>query len=98
MQPSTDKTSRMYVQTPKLEAGSLYLPKSAPWLDDLMTEYLAFPKRVGTTIKLMHCHNFSNGAEIAISQYLSAIGDLTKPQCRQSTSFFIGSVECKSAL
>ena len=33
----------MYSQTPKLEAGSLILPKSAPWLSDFMEEYLAFP-------------------------------------------------------
>ena len=44
MQPTTDKLSRMYVQSPKLEAGSLFVPKSAPWLDDFLTEYLAFPK------------------------------------------------------
>jgi hypothetical protein len=34
----------MYCQTSKLEAGSLLLPKKASWLDDFMTEYLAFPK------------------------------------------------------
>lgn len=30
-------------ETPKLEAGSLILPKTAPWLDDWLVEYLAFP-------------------------------------------------------
>jgi predicted phage terminase large subunit-like protein len=44
MKSSSDKASRMYGQTPKLEAGSLHLPKTAPWLDDFLTEYLAFPK------------------------------------------------------
>lgn len=44
MQPTADKLSRMYVQSPKLEAGSLFLPKSASWLGDFVTEYLAFPK------------------------------------------------------
>jgi phage terminase large subunit-like protein len=33
----------MYSQTPKLEAGSLILPKSAPWLSEFLEEYLAFP-------------------------------------------------------
>lgn len=30
-------------QTPKLQAGSLVLPKAASWLDDFMLEYLSFP-------------------------------------------------------
>lgn len=34
----------MYSQTPKLEAGSLILPKSAPWVSDFREEYLAFPE------------------------------------------------------
>jgi predicted phage terminase large subunit-like protein len=43
VRPDADKRTRMYSQTPKLEAGSLILPKSAPWLSDFMEEYLAFP-------------------------------------------------------
>ena len=34
----------MYGQTPKLESRSLILPRSAPWLDDFIEEYLAFPQ------------------------------------------------------
>jgi hypothetical protein len=33
----------MYGETAKLEAGSLILPKSAPWLDEFLLEYVAFP-------------------------------------------------------
>lgn len=44
MKPMADKATRMYGQTPKLEAGSLFIPKSAPWLADFLAEYLAFPK------------------------------------------------------
>lgn len=44
VKPSSDKASRMLVQTPKLEGGSLFLPRSSPWLADFMQEYLAFPK------------------------------------------------------
>jgi len=33
----------MYGETAKLEAGSLILPKSAPWLDEFLMEYLGFP-------------------------------------------------------
>jgi predicted phage terminase large subunit-like protein len=44
MKPKTDKETRMYTQTAKLEAKSLSLPRSACWLADFMTEYLSFPK------------------------------------------------------
>jgi hypothetical protein len=39
--PSTDKRTRMFGETTKLE--SLYLPKSAPWKEAFMREYLTFP-------------------------------------------------------
>jgi predicted phage terminase large subunit-like protein len=42
--PSSDKESRMFGQTPKLEAGSLFLPRSAEWRTDFIEEYLAFAK------------------------------------------------------
>jgi predicted phage terminase large subunit-like protein len=38
-----DKRDRMNGETAKLEAGSLILPKSAPWLDEFLQEYLPFP-------------------------------------------------------
>ena len=41
--PVVDKKTRMYGETAKLEAGSLILPKSAPWLDEFLMEYLGFP-------------------------------------------------------
>jgi len=41
--PTTDKKSRMNGETAKLEAGSLILPKAAPWLDEFLEEYRAFP-------------------------------------------------------
>lgn len=40
---SSDKATRMNGETAKLQAGSLVLPKSAPWLDEFLIEYLAFP-------------------------------------------------------
>jgi predicted phage terminase large subunit-like protein len=39
----TDKQTRMRSAIPKIEGGSLFLPKSAPWLEDFLLEYLAFP-------------------------------------------------------
>jgi predicted phage terminase large subunit-like protein len=44
IKPFKDKITRMMGQTPKLEAGSLSIPKTAPWLIDFLTEYLAFWK------------------------------------------------------
>ena len=40
---TVDKKDRMNGETAKLQAGSLILPKSAPWLDEFLIEYLAFP-------------------------------------------------------
>ena len=34
---------RMEAQTPKIEAGQVFLPKDAPWLGDFLDELLAFP-------------------------------------------------------
>ncbi len=34
----------MEAQTPKIEAGQVFLPKDAPWLGDFFDELLAFPK------------------------------------------------------
>jgi predicted phage terminase large subunit-like protein len=43
VQPEADKKTRMYGQTPKLEAKSLIIPKSATWRSDFLQEYLIFP-------------------------------------------------------
>jgi predicted phage terminase large subunit-like protein len=39
-----DKGTRLYVQTAKFEAGHVYFPKNAPFLQDLETELLTFPQ------------------------------------------------------
>jgi len=39
----TDKKSRMEVQAAKIEGGLVFLPKSAPWLDDFVDEVRRFP-------------------------------------------------------
>jgi predicted phage terminase large subunit-like protein len=41
--PVADKVTRMNGETAKLQAGSLILPKSAPYLDDWLLEYRGFP-------------------------------------------------------
>ena len=38
-----DKTTRMYLQAAKLEAGSVLIPEQAPWLQDFQDEILQFP-------------------------------------------------------
>src|SRR5258708_10349089 len=41
--PSKDKQSRVISQTDRFEAGSVFLPERADWLDSLIGELLAFP-------------------------------------------------------
>ena len=42
-EPKDDKLMRMNGQTARIEAGSVYLPARAPWLDEFRKELLAFP-------------------------------------------------------
>jgi predicted phage terminase large subunit-like protein len=41
--PEGDKTMRMNNQTGRIEAGSVFLPRCAPWLEDFRRELCAFP-------------------------------------------------------
>jgi predicted phage terminase large subunit-like protein len=41
--PEGDKAMRMNAQTARIEAGSVFLPSRAGWLDDFRREILAFP-------------------------------------------------------
>jgi predicted phage terminase large subunit-like protein len=41
--PEGDKIMRMNRQTARIEAGSVFLPTHAPWLDDFRSEMMAFP-------------------------------------------------------
>jgi predicted phage terminase large subunit-like protein len=41
--PDGNKVVRMEAQSARFEAGQVYLPKEAPWLDTLLHEILAFP-------------------------------------------------------
>ncbi len=43
IEPEGDKAIRMYGQTAKIEAGHVFLPLSAPWLDEFQRELLPFP-------------------------------------------------------
>jgi predicted phage terminase large subunit-like protein len=43
IRPTADKRSRMDGETAKLQAGSLILPKAAPWLEEFLIEYVGFP-------------------------------------------------------
>ncbi|GMO16196.1 hypothetical protein BwSH20_64500 [Bradyrhizobium ottawaense] len=43
IKPIKDKRTRMSGETAKLQAGSLILPQTAPWLDDFLLEYVSFP-------------------------------------------------------
>lgn len=39
----TDKVSRALDVAPQIQVGNVYLPESAPWLSDYLTEFTAFP-------------------------------------------------------
>jgi predicted phage terminase large subunit-like protein len=41
--PEASKTDRMVAQSAKIEAGQVYLPRLAEWLDTFLPELLAFP-------------------------------------------------------
>jgi predicted phage terminase large subunit-like protein len=41
--PEGSKADRMVAQSAKIEAGHIYLPRNAPWIDTFMLEMLAFP-------------------------------------------------------
>jgi predicted phage terminase large subunit-like protein len=43
IKPEGDKVIRMSAQTARIEAGSVFLPQRAPWLDEFRQELLAFP-------------------------------------------------------
>ena len=43
VKPEGSKVDRMAAQSAKIEAGHVYLPKSAAWLGEFLTELLSFP-------------------------------------------------------
>jgi predicted phage terminase large subunit-like protein len=43
IKPKGDKVMRMQAHTATLEGAKVFLPKDAPWLDELRSEVLAFP-------------------------------------------------------
>ena len=43
VEPTSDKETRMVGQTARIEAGSVALPRNAPWLEDFRHEICAFP-------------------------------------------------------
>ncbi len=44
VKPRGDKVMRLAAQTPTIEAGRVFLPRGAPWLDDFLHELMLFPK------------------------------------------------------
>ena len=44
MKVDSDKLARAQSVTPLVEAGRVFLPESAPWLNDFVDELAAFPK------------------------------------------------------
>ena len=44
VKPKDGKVMRMAAQTPMIEAGRVFIPRDAPWLDDYLHELAMFPK------------------------------------------------------
>ena len=42
--PKGDKENRVFAQSAKIEAGRVWLPAQADWLNDFQLEVLAFPR------------------------------------------------------
>jgi predicted phage terminase large subunit-like protein len=42
--PKDDKLTRLHAQSAWIEAGHVWLPERAPWLEELRTEFAAFPQ------------------------------------------------------
>ena len=43
IRPVADKLTRMSTQSPAIEAGRVFLPEAAPWLNDYEAEMTGFP-------------------------------------------------------
>jgi predicted phage terminase large subunit-like protein len=43
-EPKEDKVTRLHAESARIEAGQVFLPAQAPWLDELRTELAAFPQ------------------------------------------------------
>ena len=44
IKPDRDKITRLSTESAKIEAGQVFLPDNAPWLDVFVSELLAFPE------------------------------------------------------
>ena len=42
--PRDDKITRLHAQSARIEAGHVWLPEQAAWLEDLRIEFASFPQ------------------------------------------------------
>lgn len=68
--PETDKVTRMSAQSAKIEAGHVFLPRRAEWLEDFRTELLQFP------------HGRHDDQVDSVSQFLSWIDQRQRNRVR----------------
>lgn len=71
-----DKIARALAATPALEAGSVWLPKSVPWLEDLESELLSFPNGAHDdqvdALSDGVCEGTERGAFVPVASHLPA--------------------------
>lgn len=73
IKPKGSKADRMAAQSAVIEAGRVYLPKKAPWLDVFKTEILGFP------------HSMNDDQVDSVSQLLKWHTDQCRRTCRVRT-------------
>ena len=84
IKPDRDKVSRATAVTPLLEAGRVFLPSGAPWLDTFLDEHSAFDTGtyddiVDTTSQALNYLRGSVGPEHLIEFYKRQAGTQDKP-------------------
>jgi predicted phage terminase large subunit-like protein len=76
MRPRMDKLTRMQIQSAKIEAGHVYLPRQAPWLAEFRREFLQFP------------HGRYDDQVDSVSQFLTWIEARRSPQMVARVTLF----------
>lgn len=73
--PEGSKETRAYAVSPQIEAGNVYIPRKAHWVEDYVEEWVTFPNglhddQVDTTTQaLLKLNKRTNGAKVTARSY-----------------------------
>lgn len=93
--PGNDKQIRLYSQTTYFENGRVFLPTSAPWLDEYVLELTAFPVQ-SSTIRSTRRLSFWMTYGSAGSVWSSAKNCFSGPRCQTPEDAGWGPIRCRS--